>query len=241
MWRYFEYEELTSTNDEALALTASAGGEKLAVTATRQTGGRGRRGRSWVSLEGNLFMSLALPFAAEKSAALVLISSLSLLEAVKEFDQNAGVKLKWPNDVLLNGGKISGILLEKGAGGYMIVGIGVNLRASPAGETVYPVTDLAAAGIKTDCRTFKEVYLRRFDALTDLWEQKGMPALTEKWLRHARGLGEPIVVRLPKTTKTGIFAGMNEEGMLILQTPSGREVIGAGDVFLMMKVREKND
>ena len=66
MWRYFEYEELTSTNDEALALTASAGGEKLAVTATRQTGGRGRRGRSWVSLEGNLFMSLALPFAAEK-------------------------------------------------------------------------------------------------------------------------------------------------------------------------------
>ena len=100
MWRYFEYEELTSTNDEALALTASAGGEKLAVTATRQTGGRGRRGRSWVSLEGNLFMSLALPFAAEKSAALVLISSLSLLEAVKEFDQNAGVKLKWPNDVL---------------------------------------------------------------------------------------------------------------------------------------------
>ena len=176
-------------------------------------------------------MSLALPFAAEKSAALVLISSLSLLEAVKEFDQNAGVKLKWPNDVLLDGGKISGILLEKGAGGYMIVGIGVNLRASPAGETVYPVTDLAAAGIKTDCRTFKEVYLRRFDALTDLWEQKGMPALTEKWLRHARGLGEPIVVRLPKTTKTGIFAGMNEEGMLILQTPSGREVIGAGDVF----------
>ena len=161
----------------------------------------------------------------------MLISSLSLLEAVKEFDQNAGVKLKWPNDVLLNGGKISGILLEKGAGGYMIVGIGVNLRVSPAGETVYPVTDLAAAGIKTDCRTFKEVYLRRFDALTDLWEQKGMPALTEKWLRHARGLGEPVVVRLPKTTKTGIFAGMNEEGMLILQTPSGREVIGAGDVF----------
>ena len=134
-------------------------------------------------------MSLALPFAVEKNAALVLISSLSLLEAVKEFDQNAGVKLKWPNDVLLNGGKISGILLEKGAGGYMIVGIGVNLRASPAGETVYPVTDLAAAGIKTDCRTFKEVYLRRFDALTDLWEQKGMPALTERWRRHARGLG----------------------------------------------------
>lgn len=90
MWRYFEYEELTSTNDEALALTAAAGGEKLAVTAERQTGGRGRRGRGWVSLEGNLFMSLALPFAAEKSAALVLISSLSLLEAVKEFDQMPG-------------------------------------------------------------------------------------------------------------------------------------------------------
>ena len=99
MCRYFEYEELTSTNDEALALTASAGVEKQTITATWLTGGRGRRGRSWVSLEGNLFMSLALPFAAEKSAALVLISSLALLEAVKEFDQNAGVKLKWPNDV----------------------------------------------------------------------------------------------------------------------------------------------
>ncbi len=231
MWRYLEYDELVSTNDKALELTVSAGGEKMAVTAVKQTGGRGRRGRRWESLEGNLFMSLALPFAADKSTALVLISSLALLQSVKELDNNADVKLKWPNDVLLNERKMSGILLEKGSCGYMVIGIGVNLKASPAGEMIYPTTDLAAAGIRTECRTFKSIYIRCFDRLTELWEQQGMPTLTEEWLRYAKNLGEPIVARLPKTTKSGIFAGIDQSGMLILQTPSGTETIGAGDVF----------
>ncbi len=231
MWQHFDFNELTSTNDLALALSGSAAGQKLAITAVRQTGGRGRRGRSWVCLEGNLFLSLAIPFAAEQSAALVLASSLALLEAVKSLDQNADVVLKWPNDVLLNGGKISGILLEKGDAGYMIIGIGVNIKAAPAGGTLYPTTSLDAAGINIDREEFKEIYLRCFDALMSLWSEQGMKVLVEKWQKHAKGIGQNITVRLPKITKTGVFTGLNDEGMLILQTPAGCEVIGAGDVF----------
>ncbi len=231
MWQCLDYDELGSTNDKALELAEKATGGKYAVTAARQTNGRGRRGRSWIGMDGNLFLSLAFPFPAEKSAALVLMSSLALLEAVKQLTPSAAVVLKWPNDVLLNGAKISGILLEKGADGYMVVGIGVNVRAAPAGSVIYPVTSLAAAGIETDRQAFKEIYLRQFDGLMDFYAKEGMAALVSEWLRHAAGVGKKISVRLPKTIKEGIFSGLDEEGRLILQTVTGAEIISAGDVF----------
>ncbi len=231
MWQCLDYDELGSTNDKALELSGLAVGEKYAVTAVRQTNGRGRRGRSWIGMDGNLFLSLALPFPAEKSAALVLMSSLALLETVKELAPSVATVLKWPNDVLLNGCKISGILLEKGANGYIIVGIGVNVRAAPVNDMIYPVTSLTAAGIETNRQTFKEIYLRQFDGLMGFYIKEGMPALVSRWLRHAAGVGKKIFVRLPKTIKEGIFSGLDREGRLILQTVSGIEIVSVGDVF----------
>ena len=231
MWQYYDYDELGSTNDKAIELTTKATGEKIAVTAEMQTGGRGRRGRRWVGAKGNLFLSLALPFELKNCGALVLISGLALLELIKEVAPQSDVVLKWPNDVLLDDGKISGILLEKGEAGYMIVGIGINVKIAPITDAVYKVNSLANAGLLFDRQEIKDMYLRHFDELLDYWQQQGMPALVKRWLQYAKGIGLPIEVKMPNTTKDGIFAGLNEDGWLILQTEQGQEVISAGDVF----------
>ncbi len=232
MWRCFHYAELASTNDTALALAAAGAGEKYAVSADRQTAGRGRRGRIWQSGKGNLFLSLALPFADKEGSAPVFVSSLALFAAVKSLDASADLALKWPNDVLLAGKKMSGILLERGKNDYMVIGIGVNLESAPAKETVlYPTTCLADAGITVTPAEFAKIYLRCFDEVFALWEKEGLPPLVEKWQTFARGLGQSIVVRLPKTEKTGLFAGLADDGALILQTAEGMEKITAGEVF----------
>lgn len=230
-WHWREYPELGSTNDKAIELTSTASGEKLVVTAVVQTSGRGRRGRSWEGLDGNLFMSLAFPFILKDSGALVLMVSLALVQAIKILSPNADVCLKWPNDVLLNGAKVSGILLEKGAGDYMVVGIGVNVKAAPKNTQSYPVTSLQAAGIATDSIALMQQYLDCLDNLHEVWQQKGASEISRYWQESAKGIGKTIFVHTFKETKSGIFAGLNNEGMMILETPTGREVMSAGDVF----------
>ena len=231
MWREYDFAELISTNDKAMELCACARGEKIAVTAEMQTGGRGRRGRSWVGAKGNLFLSLALPFELKDCGVLVLISGLALLELVKKVNPQADVVLKWPNDVLLGGGKLSGILLEKAESGYMIVGIGINVKIAPATDASYKVSSLAGEGIILTKEEVKTMYLSHFDELLEFWRQNGMSALAKRWQKYAKGLGSTIVVRMPKTTKEGIFLGLDENGLLLLKTENGQEIISAGDVF----------
>lgn len=231
MWKYYDYAELGSTNDKAIELTAKARGEKIAVTAEMQTGGRGRRGRRWVGAKGNLFLSLALPFELKDCGVLVLISGLALLELIKEVAPQSDVVLKWPNDVLLDGGKISGILLEKGEAGYMIVGIGINVKVAPITDAAYKVNSLADAGLFFDRSEIKDMYMRHFEQLLDFWQQQGMPALVKRWLKYAKGIGSLIEVKMFNKTKEGVFVGLNDDGLLILKTEQGPEVISAGDVF----------
>ena len=118
-WQWFDYDDADSTNDTALTLSQNPSAEYFVVTAKRQHNGRGRRGRSWISQEGNLFMSLGLPFDINDINALVFITALSLFEAVASQSPQGCLQLKWPNDVLFNNQKISGILLEKGFQNYI--------------------------------------------------------------------------------------------------------------------------
>ncbi len=232
MWHFFEYDEISSTNDQAKALTANEK-EKFVVIAKNQTAGRGRRGRNWKSFEGNLFFSIALPNQEQQNTALVLISSLAILETIKKLDNHIKVELKWPNDVLLNDKKISGILLEKGQREYMIIGIGVNIKISPVSEDlIYPVTSLAEEGIKISPQSFMTTYIYFFDKLINTFEREGMIFIVREWMKYAKGVGSNIIVRLPKTDKEGKFAGLaDDDGSLILQTSSGKEKITVGDVF----------
>lgn len=234
-WQWLDFDEADSTNNVARALTEEmVVGSKAVVSAVRQTAGRGRRGRQWIDCAGNLFMSLAVEAAVKDLGRLVLLSSLCLFKTIKELSKDVDVKveLKWPNDVLVNGGKISGILLEKGSGDYFVIGIGVNIAASPKGNVAaYPLISLREAGIDTDRVTFLKNYVAIWDKTRDTWDKEGFEPLRQMWLANVKGLGEGINVTDEKEAKKGIFSGVDEDGALLLGGADGIRKIRAGDVF----------
>ncbi len=236
-WIWIDYDELGSTNDVAIDFSKNSSGKNFVITTKSQTNGRGRTGRSWISLEGNLFMSMGVEFNIRELAALVFMVSLSLLNTIKHICVGSDVLLKWPNDVLLNGKKVSGILLEKGSDNYMIVGIGVNIVSSPENsDLLYPATNLASAGIKIDRIEFLKQYLMQFEQIKDIYARDGVSKIVELWLSFAKGVGKNIIVRTPKESKQGVFVGIDNDGRLLLQTLQGLEKILAGDVFFDEKV-----
>ena len=240
-WQWLDYAELSSTNDTAAELCVNPPASKFVVTCRSQTGGRGRRGRSWISLEGNLFMSQAFPCDIRFAGDLVFIISLSVLETVRYFSAQIDIKLKWPNDVLVNGCKISGILLEKAENGYIIAGTGVNITTAPERDSrvLYPTASLKDFGIITDRCEFLKIYLEIFDRNFSLWQKRGFPAIKEIWLQNAGGLNEEISVNLEKKVERGFFRGIGDDGALLLDQNGSITRIYAGDVFYT-KEKSKN-
>lgn len=233
-WQWEEYDEVVSTNDTVRNLTNKKDGAKYVVTALRQTGGRGRRGRSWVSLEGNLFMSMAFEAELKNVGQIVFIVSLSLLETLRHLFPDINICLKWPNDVLVNDRKISGILLEKGEGDYIIAGIGVNIAAAPKIDgLVYPAQSLADFGFETERLDLFRAYLQTFEANYKLWLEQGFETIRSRWLANAKNLGKEILVRMNNEERSGIFAGVDENGTLLLERNNNLEKIYAGDIFCL--------
>ena len=232
-WLWLSFGELSSTNDKALELCLEPPAEKFVVTAVHQTKGRGRRGRSWIGLDGNLFMTQAIPLDLKFIGDIVFMVSLSVLETIKDISPNSDVKLKWPNDVLVEGCKISGILLEKAANGYIIAGTGINIQSSPdvGKDTIYKAASLKDFNIKTDNTKFLKIYLKKFDDNLDLWQKKGFQAIRDIWLQHAKGLNEEITANLEHESKTGVFKGVDDNGALLLEQEGKIIKIYAGDIF----------
>lgn len=236
LWQWIEKEDVGSTNDEALALSREVKSGNYVVTAKRQNNGRGRRGRSWVGYEGNLFMSFLQPVELSKIGQIVFVVSLSLFESLQELFPKIDMKLKWPNDVLVENNKISGILLEKGEGDYLVIGIGVNLVGAPKLEGVlYPATSLQDKGYHIDRLTLFKKYVEIYDKNCRLWQEQGFAPIREKWLQNVKGLGEEIEVHTDKETKLGIFRDVDENGVLLLERKNGLEKIYAGDIFYIDK------
>lgn len=222
-----QFAEVESTNDTA-AEYAYAAGKRLVITAKRQTAGRGRRGRKWQSLDGNLFFSLLLEFPLKELGKLIMAATLGLVETVRLFAPEARVQIKWPNDVLINNAKVSGMLLEKGAGEYMVVGIGVNTVQSPnSAEMLYPATSLREAGIAVTAEDFLQQFLPMFAANI----VREAADLRQEWLQNAKGIGEKITVRQNDKEQKGIFEGIDENADLILRIGNEKQKILAGDVF----------
>lgn len=233
-WQWEEYDEVVSTNDTVRNLTNKKDGAKYVVTALRQTGGRGRRGRSWVSLEGNLFMSMAFEAELKNGGQIVFIVSLSLLETLRHLFPDINICLKWPNDVLVNDRKISGILLEKGEGDYIIAGIGINIAAAPKIDgLVYPAQSLADFGFETGRLDLFRTYMQTFEANYKLWQEQGFETIRSRWLANAKNLGKEILVRMHNEERSGIFAGVDENGTLLLERNNNLEKIYAGDIFCL--------
>ncbi|WP_374651860.1 biotin--[acetyl-CoA-carboxylase] ligase [Dongia sp.] len=231
--------EIDSTN-EALKHRAIAGAEEgLVLRADVQTAGRGRRGRHWVSEAGNLYMSVLLrpakpPAMAATLGFVVAIALGRLLRALV----TVPVQHKWPNDVLVDGRKISGILLESGGivGGkvdWLVLGIGVNLHHHPEGG-LYPTTDLVAAGgpsLTPD--QAMDLLLGEFGPLYEVWLRSGFGALRADWLAHCSGLGENVVARLEREEIVGRFEDIDPDGTLVLALADGsRRCLAAGDIFM---------
>ena len=237
--RLIAYDTLGSTNAEALKLARAAERGPLWVTAARQTAGRGRRGNVWASEPGNLYASLLLSDAAPPAhlPELCFVAALALLDAVRiAAPELAGeFTLKWPNDLLLGGAKIAGILIEaETASGRTtsVVGIGVNCAHHPD-DIAYPATDLAASGVTvTPAALFRALTGTMLARLAQWDSGGGFSAIRTEWLRHAAGIGDDIVVRLPDRELAGTFETLDPAGRLMLRLPTGNlEAITAGEVF----------
>ena len=228
-----ELDEIDSTNAEARRRAGAGEKGPLWIAARRQSAGRGRRGRSWETPQGNLAATLLLspqkPAAA--CAQLSFVAALAVCDMLAGFAPAADFALKWPNDVLAGGRKIAGILLES-ENGWLAAGIGVNLAAFPA-DTEFPATSLAALGIlppapKDALLDLAALFAKWYEA----WRAQGFARVREAWLARAAGLGTRIRARLAKEELTGVFQGIDETGALLLGLDGGgTRVLAAGDVY----------
>lgn len=240
-YRRIELDTTSSTNTECVERAHEGDVGNLWVTAKTQTAARGSRGRDWQSNEGNLFASLLLVDPAESGYAVVLsgltfVASLALLWAIKEKTPDLNVKLKWPNDVLVNGKKCAGILLENqniNNTSAVVIGIGVNCVSHPP-NTNYPATDLEHEGISLSAEQLFASLATHMDDFIKQWDKgRNFGEIRKLWLEHAIGLGEPIIVKIPgRPDETGIFETIDETGLLILKQENGTEKrISAADIF----------
>ncbi len=213
------------------------------VMARQQTAGRGRRGRAWTDPPGNFAASLILrPQGSPADAArLSFVAALAVHDALRSLcGPHLNLALKWPNDVLLNGGKLSGILLESmGAGGTiqaLVIGIGVNLAVAPDAEQVEPGAVRPASlqgetGLSVTPDDFLDALAVAFDQWSRQLRDFGFAPIRTAWLARAARLGEVITARTGTTETIGRFDGIDETGALILTGPRGRQMIPAADIY----------
>ncbi|MBV9827494.1 MAG: biotin--[acetyl-CoA-carboxylase] ligase [Alphaproteobacteria bacterium] len=222
-----------STNDEAKILARGGAPTGTLVWADGQTAGRGRRGRNWVSAPGNLYLSLIQRPSGTpaRAAQLGFIAAIAVADALP-----AASRLKWPNDVLLDGRKLSGILLESETGlagslDFVVIGIGINILSAPT-SVEFPATCLAEAGITNVIPAdLLETLVAHFDTWLRRWGHDGFAPIRSAWLARANGLGDMIRVRLDRETLEGRFLDLDENGALVLETRMGMRHITAGAVF----------
>lgn len=240
-YRLVTYESIGSTNEEACRLAHTGAAHGTAVWALRQTAGRGRRGRGWDSPEGNLYCSLILRPSrpAAEAAQLTFVTAVALGEAVGEMlPEAADLQYKWPNDLLLGGRKVAGILLESAGAAigpidWLVVGVGLNVARFPKVTDGHPATSLHAAGaVHAGPAEALRRFLDRFDRRYEGWHSDGIGPVRDAWLARAARIGEDIEVRLPNRSLRGRFVGLDATGALILDLPDGsRTTVAAGDVF----------
>lgn len=234
--------QVDSTNLEAARIVGGLS-RPTWILGLQQTAGKGRRGRPWADPIGNFAATLVLfPNGTPDQWALrSFVASLALYRSFTELTQAApAFALKWPNDILLNGGKVSGILLEtlarKNGPPALAIGIGVNLLHAPSAHeveqgAVAPVSVLSETGVRIQPEAFLKTLSRHFAELEDSFITYGFHAVRDAWLAHAARLGETITARTARGETTGLFDTIDENGHLVLQTAEGRMTISAGDVF----------
>ena len=235
-------DEVDSTNTEAARIAASLSAPTW-LLARRQTAAHGRRGRPWASPPGNFAATLAMrPEGPPERAALrSFVAALAVHDALLAATGRAeALALKWPNDVLLNGGKVAGILLESAGAGrgvsWLAIGFGVNLAAAPAASEVEPgatrpVSLLAETGVGVAPEAFLDLLAPAFARWEDQLATFGFAPIRNAWLARAARRGETVTARTGSETHEGRFETLDDSGALVLETARGRLAIPAADVY----------
>lgn len=233
-------DSVDSTSEEAKRRAAAGAADSTVVWALEQSAGKGRMGRNWVSDRGNLYASVLLRpnCQPEQVTDFTFIAANAVAEAVAALLPNAEVSCKWPNDILVNGRKVAGILLESeldpsGTVDLLVIGIGINVHHHPDDDRVqFPATDLNAAGApEVRVGGVLEGLCAALQRHRKAWERSGFAPVREVWMARAYGLNEAIEVRLPDRTAQGTFTDLDGTGALILEKDGTEERILAGDVF----------
>ena len=234
--------QVDSTNAEAGRIIGSIT-RPTWILGLRQTQGRGRRGRPWSDPDGNFAATLVLipDQPAHQLALRSFVASLALYDALMLLTRRSDVfTLKWPNDVLLNGSKLAGILLEtlprNGQSPGLAIGIGVNLLNTPATDrlepqALRPVSVLSELGMTLSPQDFLDALATSYAYFETQFVTHGFSAIRDAWLARAARLGEQITAKTVKQTITGRFDTIDLDGQLVLHNAQGRHVIAAADVF----------
>ena len=236
------HDSLPSTSSRALALARAGDAGPLWVTAGEQTEGRGRRGRGWMTGGGNLAASLLLVDPAEPALAATIsfVAGVALHQAALDC-AGPGIaerlKLKWPNDLLLDRRKVAGILVEGEkltSGAFaVVVGIGVNCVSHPEAGTTHAAGDFLSLGAPIEAEALFIALANRMASELIVWDHgRGFAGIRSAWLARAQGVGEPIRVNLADRALDGRFNSLDADGRLILLRTDGvRETVSAGDLF----------
>ncbi len=225
------HETIASTNDEARRLALEGAPHGTVVHADEQTAGRGRLAHTWFSPPGNLYLSILLRTGepAARTSELSFLAALAVADTVEALlPRQIPAMLKWPNDVLVNGAKVAGILLEQ-VDDATVMGIGLNVLQAPS-NTAYKTTTIVANGGIASVDGARDILLDRLGRhLTD-WRSDGFAPIREQWLNRTYPIGAAIRANAGGEPVTGHFAGLDLDGALLLDTPAGRRRIVAGEI-----------
>lgn len=244
-WRFEHYETLASTSDFCRERAEAGEEDRLAVLAERQSAARGSRGRGWDSGEGNLAFSFLFHFSDSQNfrAVLPYLVGLAFHDGLMAATACSGnlsdrLRLKWPNDLLLSGRKMAGILIETGslAGGdpstcWAVIGMGANLRQAPLieGRTL---AALAEACSPPDAVSCARSILHAFDGWMERWQRDGNSVIWDGWMERAHPLGTRLILQRHGRETVGRFAGLDAQGHLLLTLDGGAVIsVVTGDVI----------
>lgn len=239
MSNFLFYTTLSSTIDEARAQVLKGVKEGTVIIAYRQIKGRGRYGRTWEDLPGNLYMTYItyLDYPLIEALQLSFVTCVAIGQYLRSHMPPGPVlTYKWPNDLLLNGKKVGGLLIEsfpvtgKGETSYLL-SCGLNLVTKPT-QVRYPTTSLLNENIYLSLEDVLHGITSSLESYLTLWKQKGFSPIYELWMRYAAGVDQKISFDLQGKLQTGIFKGIDPGGALLLRTADGLKKFSAGEILV---------
>lgn len=243
-YNLLHFESMDSTNAEAIRLAKSGITGNLLIVAVEQTSGRGQRGRHWVSLKGNLHLSIMLESDKnlKQLSQLTFLTANVLADTIESFctTPEAKIELKWPNDVLVNGKKVAGILLESikvDNNQYVIIGIGVNIKHAPIIENRLVASLKEVIEYNGNAEELMDRLVKHFDRCYLEWERdQDFSKIRTKWLTRAHDMNKIVTIDNGEGRISGLFRGIDEEGSIIIELASGQiSKLNYGEIVPIIK------